>query len=621
MNRFFLATLIFVLAACSANTPTVPADASYFEITPAPANLDINSTSEQIQRALWESASKWTTLQMDGSVTWYLPDGSTQLVREQVWMDPIRSRFKTEVTGVTNTSQKVLKLIDGTNIYDADLTLGQVQTFPIPDFIRVGQYIPPLVEGEAHPNPIWGQLGTPLSLLAFASDFSQNGGVFKPISIETIAGREALVVEWTYSGNVFSSLKMWVDAQTGILLKLQEFNKNGSGQLEGERVVEHISFDVTFDDSVFMLPAGLQQAGLPNAEAGSVPVVTESVPPSAEDAGELYFFLQPRQVGQSIQLARVSGVCVFDSVNCPPMQIVTVPFAFNFTINALSWSPDGKFAAFSYSDAPNGTPTKLWIFDPAANTWTSIAEFPFIDPPFWSPDGSWVAFRTQDGLGGEDVYVVRRDGSELKSVSLNLPAGGRPYIMDGWYTENILMRSALPGSAGNIFLVRASDGAARPMFDAQLTKAQFIASPDASLLAYDEYDYNSQNHVLMAMEPDGENAVSLASFVGGSIYPMVWSPDSSLIAFNYYSNSADGTPVAEVYIVSRDGKTQSLVYKGTTVGRLLFSPNGRYLLVEETTSVSGGHLFLINLATLEQKILQAPGLTTDYDWYAPSWRP
>ena len=148
-----------------------------------------------------------------------------------------------------------------------------------------------------------------------------------------------------------------------------------------------------------------------------------------------------------------------------------------------------------------------------------------------------------------------------------------------------------------------------------------IASPDASLLAYDEYDYNNQNHILKVMEPDGANAVSLASFVGGSIYPMVWSPDSSLIAFNYYSNSANGTPVAEVYIVSRDGKTQSLVYKGTTVGRLLFSPNGRYLLVEETTSVSGGHLFLINLATLEQKILQAPGLTTDYDWYAPSWRP
>ncbi len=123
------------------------------------------------------------------------------------------------------------------------------------------------------------------------------------------------------------------------------------------------------------------------------------------------------------------------------------------------------------------------------------------------------------------------------------------------------------------------------------------------------------------MEPDGANAVAIANFAGGSIYPLIWSPDSSLIAFNYYSSFASGEPSAEVYVITRTGENQSLVYKGRTVGRLLFSPNGKYLLVEETTSISGGHLFLINLATLEQKILQAPGLSTDYDWYAPSWRP
>jgi len=123
------------------------------------------------------------------------------------------------------------------------------------------------------------------------------------------------------------------------------------------------------------------------------------------------------------------------------------------------------------------------------------------------------------------------------------------------------------------------------------------------------------------MEPNGSNSLTVASFTGGSIYPMIWSPDSSLIAFNYYGSFTGGEPSAEVYVVSRTGGTPSLVYKGTTVGRLLFSPNGKYLLVEETTSISGGHLFLVNLATLEQKILQAPGLSTDYDWYAPSWRP
>jgi hypothetical protein len=341
-------------------------------------------------------------------------------------------------------------------------------------------------------------------------------------------------------------------------------------------------------------------------------------------AGELYFFLQPRKAGQSIQLARVSGVCAFDATKCPPLQIVKVPFAFNFTINPLAWSPDGKYAAFAYSDYPSGTPTKLWQYDPSANAWTSLAEFAYIDPPFWSPDGTQIAFRTQDGLGGEHVYVMNRDGTELKSVSAGLPASGRPYIMDGWYINAavpyIIMRSALPDRAGGIYLVRASDGAARSIFETLLTKAQFIVAPDASLFVYDEYNNNNQDHILKGMGLDGANAVILASFTGGSLYPIVWSPNSQWVAFNY-SKFFAGAPSAEVFIVNRDGSKLSTVYKGTTVGRLIFSPNGKYLLVEETTSPTGGHLFLVNLATLQQKILQAPGLSIDYDWYAPSWRP
>jgi Tol biopolymer transport system component len=305
------------------------------------------------------------------------------------------------------------------------------------------------------------------------------------------------------------------------------------------------------------------------------------------------------------------------------MQIVNVPFPFNFTINALSWSPDGMYAAFSYSDNVNGTPTKLWLFDPASGVWTSLAEFPYIDPPFWSPDGTWIAFRTQDGLGSENVYVIRRDGSELKSVSTNLPAEGRPYIMDGWLGDSIIMRSALPG-AGNTYpsyFVRVADGSVRPAFEAGASKEQFVAAPDTSLLAFDDYDSASQTHILKVMGTDGTNELTLANFKGGSIYPIVWSPNSRWIAFNYYSNFTDGAPAAEVYIVSHDGRTLSSIYKGTTVGRLVFSPGGQYLLVEETTSASGGHLFLVNLSTLETKMLAAPGLSTDFDWYAPSWRP
>ena len=617
MKRSLLLILILLSACSAAGTPS----ASFPALTPVPADLNINSTSEQVQRALLESAPRWMTLQMEGTITWYAPDGAVaQAFQEKAWLDPLNSRYKVELDGTANSSDQWLKFSDGANVYNVNLATGGTETSPYPDFARVGQYVPPVVAGESHPNPIWGQIGTPLSQLAFPSDYAQNTGIFRPIAMDSIAGREALVVEWAYTESSAPSWKMWLDTQTALMLKLQEFGKDGSGVLAGERVVTGIVFNPSLDSSLFAMPADLPQVVVPTG-VGSQPVVTGSGAMSEEEAGEIYFFLQPRQAAGNIQLARVSGVCVFDSAKCPPMQIVTVPFAFNFTINALSWSLDGKFAAFSYSDSVNGTPTKLWLFDPSAGTWTSLAEFAYIDPPFWSPDGAWIAFRTQDGLGGEDVHVVHRDGTELKSISSRLPVEGRPYIMDGWYTENIIMRSAIPGSGGSIYLVRASDGYARPMFDTLLTKAQFVAAPDASLLAYDEYDYNSQNHLLKVMEPDGANAVTLANFTGGSIYPMVWSPDSKLIAFNYYGGLTSGEPKAEVYVVARDGSSLSSVYKGMTVGRLVFSPNGRYLLIEETTSTTGGHLFVIDLATLEQKILQAPGLSTDYDWYAPSWRP
>jgi dipeptidyl aminopeptidase/acylaminoacyl peptidase len=364
-------------------------------------------------------------------------------------------------------------------------------------------------------------------------------------------------------------------------------------------------------------PESFFAATVQPGEPGAAPVVTESAPIVEEDAGDLYFFLQPRQAqsGQPIQLTHVAGACVSDSAQCPPLEVIPVPFALNFTINALSWSPDGRFAAFAYSDDPNGTPSKLWLFDASARTWNWLAQFPYIDPPFWSPDGTWIAFRTQDGLGGEDVYVTRTDGSELKSVSAGLPPDGRPYRMDGWFAADVLVRSVLPGHEGQVYLLSPMTGQARPMFDFAM-QASFVAAPDAHLIAFDDYDSASQIHALNVMSPGGMNTLTLAQFGGGRLYPLVWSADSKFIAFNYYNG-----PAAEVYVVDSSGGTPSLVYSGVTVGRLIFSPNGKYLLVEETTSATGGHLFLVNLATLEKKILQAPGLSTDYDWYAPSWSP
>jgi len=626
---FFIVLSLF-LSACGRlevyiDTPSSDAPAPPPVLATAEPTLLLNSSSEEIQQAMLESATNWLSIWMDGTVTQYAPEGSDaapQVSREQVWIDLSTSHFRM-LTGPSEGIAERFITCDGMTIIEMDLKTGQSQSRPLPEFAKAGQFVPTPKPGYGYPQPLWGQIGTPLSQLAFPSDLAQSEGIFKAIATEFVAGRETVVVEWTGAQNELPSWRMWLDAKTAVILKMQTFGKGGEETIQSEAVVNQVIYDDIFADSLFRTPASLPQFGNVTG-GGSQPIETGTIAASGKDAlGELYFFKLPHQSNQSIQLVRLPGLCVVGLAECPHLESVSAPFPFNFSLTPLSWSPDGNFAAFAYPDDPNGTPYKLWLFDPAAQTWTSLFEYAYIDPPFWSPDGEWIAFRVQDGLGGEDVYVVQRDGSGLKNLtsSSSLPKEGRPYVMDGWITGNIVVRSAKPGNESVIYLVRVADGYVQSMFETLLTKAMFIPSSDGAWLAYDDYDYDSQKHTLYVTEPDGANSVELASFTGGTLYPIIWSPDNDRLAFAYYTEFTQGSdPTADVYIIDRDGRGLKQVYRGVTVGGVMFSPDGKYLLISETTSPTGGHLFIVDLGTLEQRILQAPGLSLDTDWFMPSWR-
>ncbi len=583
--------------------------------------LSMSSSSDDIQRAMLTSALNWRTVWMDGVVTNYASGNTPQSFREQVWIEQATPKFRILVSGMDMISTESIKTCDGTDVVETNLITGQSQSYTYPDSARVGQFVPVLQEGSATGNPIWGQMGTHISQMAFPSDFAQNAGTFKPIGIDSVTGRETLIMEWTYSQTSQPSWKLWLDTHTAVILKAQFFAKTGGGSIENERVVNQVIFDTTFEDGLFIPETVKPQFELvPNPPV--TPSLTTPIPSQGIPMGELYFFTLPHQAGQAPQLVSLPGECVIGLSPCPQLKTIPAPFPFNFNLSALAWSPDGKLAAFAYPDNPKGTPTKLFLFDPSAGSWTSLAEFPYIDPPFWSPDGTWIAFRVQDGKGGEGVYVIHRDGSELKNLtaSNSLPVSGRPYVMDGWLTENILVRPAIPGTQGGVFLLRVSDGFVRPMFETMFTKSVFVISPDGAWLAYDDYDYNNQKHILKIIEPDSANPVELTSYVGGSLYPIIWSPDSRRLAFVHSSTDTAFNPVADVYVTGRDGLGLKQVYKGVTVGSLVFAPDGGSVLVEETSTPTGGHLFAVDTNTLEQHILSAPGLILEANWYAPSWR-
>ena len=632
MRRPFtvLIALSLFLSACGTleiyiDTPSAEEPAAPPVLPTAEPTLSLNSSSDEIQLAMLESATNWLSIWMDGTLTQYAPEGSDalpQVSREQVWIDLSTSRFRI-LTGSAEGIAEKFRACDGTTILDIDLKTGQSQSYPLPESARIGQFVPTLQPGYGYPQPLWGQIGTPLSQLAFTSDFAQSEGTFKALATEFVAGRETVLVEWTNAQNQFPSWRMWLDTKTAVILKMQSFGKGGGETIQTEAVVNQVIYDDLFADSLFRAPASLPQFGDVTGQAGK-PVVTGTVPPSGRDAlGELYFFTLPHQAGQSVQLVRLSGMCAAGLAACPQLESVVAPFPFDFSLTPLAWSPDGNFAAFAYPDDPDGTPYKLWLYDPAAQTWAALFEYAYIDPPFWSPDGNWIAFRVQDGLGGEDVYVVQRDGSGLTNLTStdSLPEEGRPYVMDGWISGNVIVRSGEPGREGSLYLVRLADGRVRPMFETLLTKAVFVPSSDGAWLAYDDYNYDSQKHTLYVSEPDGANPVELASFTGGTLYPMVWSPNNDRLAFAYYTDlPQDNNPTADVYVINRNGRGLKQVYRGVTVGGVMFSPDGKFLLISETTSPTGGHLFTVDLETLEQRIIQAPGLSLDTDWFMPSWR-
>jgi WD40 repeat protein len=608
-------TLEISLATSPPEITDIPAG-SAIEATAEPG-LSLNSTSEEIQRAMLESATNWLSIWMDGTITQFAPDGSDappQVSREQVWIDLSTSRFRI-LTGPADGTAEKFKASDGITVLEMDLKSGQSQSYPLPVLGQDEQFVPPLEPGNAYPQPLWGQMGTQLSQLAFSSDLAQAEGMFNPVATEFMAGRETVVVEWTFSQNDLSSWRIWLDTKTAVILKMQSFGKGGRETVQTEAVVDQVIYDDPFPDALFRAPALLPQFG---DVTGTPLTSTEPAPTASSDPdplGEVYFFIFDHNYGnEKTQLARVPGSCVEGLISCPEADVISLPSEVDASLTSLDWSPDGKVAAFAY---PDENQTGLFLFDPQTLAWQSLVEFNFIDPPFWSHDGNWLAFRVQDGEGSDEIYAIRRDGSQLTNLTANenLPSDGAPYALNGWISNNVILHSR---TNGTIYLLRAGDGLVTPLFDTPLAKSDFVTpSPDGYFLAYT--DASDQKITLKLLTPDGSTARELTTFQSGSIYPVVWSSESASLAFaRITGNPSDGQ---DVYVINQDGHNLQQVYHSSfgSIYTIAFSPDGKYLLLQDDDA-TGRHIFVIDLTTLEQHMLQVPNLPLDWWWLAPSWR-
>jgi hypothetical protein len=584
------------------------------EVTPTP-RLSLNSSSEEIRKAILESAREWETIWMDGVVTWYAPAGleaPPQVFREQVWIDRVTPRFRT-LLGPGEGEAEQFVASDGISILKIDLKSGRSELSSLPAFVTEDS-------GDSAQQALWGQIGTPLSEIALASSYAVplEAGIYRPVGMEIVAGREALIVEVTRPDAELPQWRMSLDILTGVILKLAEFGEGGEAELRGERLVNQVVYDDPFADNLFRAPSTLPQfgdvTGMPLAASESVPTAS----PGSDPLHEIYFFVADNNTGnERIQLMWVPGSCAAGLAPCPNAEAISTPFQLKFGLTSLVWSPDGQAAAFAYPINASGDRSALFLFEPQSQTWRSLAEFNFIDPPFWSPDGAWLAFRVQDGNGRDEIYAIGRDGSGLTNLSASekLPAEGHPYTLSGWINRRVLLHGR---GNGILYLLRPEDGSATPLFDVPATKSHLVVpSPDGYFLAYTEV--SEQKTTLKLLTPDGRTVRELAAFPGASIYPIVWSPDGTSLAFAKMTSDPAGGQ--DIYVIGQDGRNLRQVYHSSwgSINELSFSPDGSHLLFRDDDA-TGRHIFVVDLSTLAQRLLQTPNLPLDWAWLAPSWR-
>lgn len=231
-------------------TPLLPTAIPAIKSTPE-LSSELPSGAE-IQELMWFSHTRWQSLWLEAQIIQYdpngmqLPESNTML---QIWINqPAQVRL---VSGSLNSSPNRLWVSDGRNYRESGSAMAEMPPYVLDPF-----YAPPISPTDTiYPFPIAGMLGTPFGDLIFSTPLAQRGGTFTVIRNEIYLNRAAVVVEWGLQPGGALIDRLWVDAQTGVILRKQNFTKGGDQPVSSDMFVTEIFFDVVFAENTFFVNA------------------------------------------------------------------------------------------------------------------------------------------------------------------------------------------------------------------------------------------------------------------------------------------------------------------------------------------------------------------------------
>jgi Tol biopolymer transport system component/DNA-binding winged helix-turn-helix (wHTH) protein len=272
--------------------------------------------------------------------------------------------------------------------------------------------------------------------------------------------------------------------------------------------------------------------------------------------------------GRDIAFVRVSAsesaIFVIPALGGTERKIATVSWSEYWDIfgAALSWSPDGKFLAFS--DRPSqGRQAGVFVLsvdgsvkrkltDPSPGSAEDLA-------PAISPDGRTVAFLRVASGGVSDIYLVPFDGGEPRRLTLDeawlqraSAAGHRTRRSLVWVSDgrDLVFSSGGALSGGTLWRVSASGGKPERLSIGGDSATYPAVSSRASRLAY-VHEWMDANIWRIEIRHPARSVSSPTKLIASTRHEAgpQFSPDGKRIAF--HSNRSGSV---EIWVYDADGR-------------------------------------------------------------------
>jgi eukaryotic-like serine/threonine-protein kinase len=282
--------------------------------------------------------------------------------------------------------------------------------------------------------------------------------------------------------------------------------------------------------------------------------------------------------------------------------------------NSLSWSPDGKYLAFSGQRTPR-EPNSIFLLSIDSLQALQLTKPPagFIgdSTPVFSPDGKTLAFVRGASSRDVEIYAMPSSGGEPRRLtfdnrsgrSLAWTADGHDIVFSLWFYGNLrLWKVAATGGqpeqlavgegASTLAISRQGDRLAysQEYRDTNIWRIETTGVPSPTkLISSTRQDYGPQyspngkriaftsgqtgNNEIWVCDAEGANPSQLTFFGGPDVGSPRWSPDGKQIAFD---STAAGQ--RDIYIVdSEGGKPRRLTEDGTDEVRPSWSRDGNWI--------------------------------------------